>query len=172
MNRKFRLTLTGGLAIAAIAALGVLSPSHSAAIGESTQGRSPVAQACSPDRFPSRVGNPISCCQDGNRTWHTNNGTTLSFREHAAACTVSDGVGTNCGDGSSPFVRAPMVRAGPGIEWSVTAEEVHIFKPVSKPGKCGWEVKNVLECRVGCDWPTGACESIPNRSSTRLSTAA
>jgi len=120
-----------------------------------------AAGPCSPDGFPSGVGNPINCCQEGNRTYHTNDGRTLVYRIHAAPCTEADGVGTNCGVGSSPFVQCVYGPCGARIEWAVTAEEVHVFVPVSRPGKCGWEVKNVIECRVGCDWPAGAVRQYP-----------
>ena len=49
---------------------------------------------------------------------------------------------------------------GARIEWSVDAEAVHIFKPTSKPGTCGWAVENVTTCsppQCGDDrgWPVG-----------------
>jgi hypothetical protein len=120
-----------------------------------------VAGECSPDRFPSAVGNPISCCQEGRKTWHTNDGKTLALRVAGTACTEADGVGTNCGVGSSPFVQCTFGPCGIKSEWAVTAEEVHVFKPVGKPEKCGWEVKNVSSCLVGCAWPQGAVREYP-----------
>jgi hypothetical protein len=111
---------------------------------------------CSPDRFPSAVGNPISCCQEGNRTYHTNDGKTLALRVFAKPCTEADGESTNC-EGTG-CVYGPC---GARIEWAVTAEAVRVFKPVSKPEKCGWDVQKVINCRVGCDWPPGSNREYP-----------
>jgi hypothetical protein len=152
---------------------GKASPSSPSALGTSGTGvtsnafltgaatNKNAAGTCSPDGFSSAVGNPISCCQDGNRTWDTRDGRTLAFRVHAAACTEADGVGTNCGVGSSPFVQCTYGPCGARIEWAVTGKQVHIFGPVSMPNKCGWEVENVVACRVGCDWPAGAVREYP-----------
>jgi hypothetical protein len=115
-----------------------------------------VAGPCSPDGFPTRTGNPISCCQDGNRTWHTNDGKTLVLRIRGTPCTEADGVGTNCSGRECTY--GPC---GSRVEWAVTAKEVHIFRPNSKPETCGWEANDVIACKVGCDWPEGAVRRHP-----------
>ena len=120
-----------------------------------------VAGLCSPDQFSSSSPGPISCCQDGNRMWRTNNGTTLAFTFVGTACTEEDGVGTNCGEGSSPLVQCTYSPCGTRNEKVVRAREVHIFQPLSKPNKCGWSVIDVFECSLGCDWPTGAVRENP-----------
>ena len=62
---------------------------------------------------------------------------------------------TNCSGASCVY--GPC---GARIEWSVDAEAVHIFKPISNPGTCGWAVENVTTCsppQCGDDrgWPLG-----------------
>lgn len=115
-----------------------------------------VAGPCSPDGFPAGNVNPISCCQDGNRAWHTNDGKTLVLRIYGTPCTEADGVGTNCSGRECTY--GPC---GAKVEWAVTAQEVHIFRPNSKPETCGWEANHIIACRVGCDWPAGAVRNHP-----------
>jgi hypothetical protein len=107
-----------------------------------------VAGECSGDRFPARIGSPASCCQDGHRTWHTNNNKALIHRVYGEPCREADGVGTNCGD---DCVYGPC---GGRTEWAVNADEVFIFHPESLPDKCGWDIQGIGTCRVGdtCDW--------------------
>jgi hypothetical protein len=77
----------------------------------------------------------------------------------AARAAKANGKSTNCEGGEDEgCVYGPC---GGKKEWVVEAEEVHIFKPVSKPRKCGWAVRNVIACKVGCDWPKGSNRSYP-----------
>jgi hypothetical protein len=116
-----------------------------------------TADLCSPDRFQAQGPSPISCCQDGNRTWHTNDGKLLGYRVFANPCTEADGESTNCSG-----IGCTYGPCGARIEWAVTAAEVHIFRPVSMPQKCGWAVKDTVACRPGtCDWPAGADRDFP-----------
>jgi hypothetical protein len=118
-----------------------------------------AAGMCSADRFPINSGNPVSCCQDGNRAWYTDDGTRLVFRTYGNACTEEDGIGTNCGgDTGIPCTYGPC---GQRNEWAVDAAAVAIFRPDSKPGKCGWEARGVIGCVLGCDWPAGALRVHP-----------
>jgi hypothetical protein len=122
-----------------------------------------IASQCSGETFPSNLPSPLSCCQDGNRTFHTTPaagvGTVLAMRGRGLACTEADGVSTNCGVGAaSPCFHGPC---GAHTEWAVTAEEVHIFHPESKPAMCGYEATNVIEVRVGVDWAVGLSSSKP-----------
>ncbi len=121
-----------------------------------------IASLCSAERFPTNQVNSISCCQDGDRTWHTNNGTRLVFRTYDGnVCTEADGISTNCGVGTSPFVPCTYGPCGAKNEWAVDAEAVFVFMPTSKPDKCGWEARGVTGCALGCDWPTGAVRGHP-----------
>jgi hypothetical protein len=119
---------------------------------------------CSGDTFPSNLPGPLSCCQDGNRTFHTTSnasgaGTVLALRGQGTACTEADGVSTNCGVGTAgPCFNGPC---GAHIEWAVIAEEAHVFYPESKPAMCGYEVKNVIEVRSGVDWAVGSSHAKP-----------
>jgi hypothetical protein len=124
-----------------------------------------IPSNCSPDRFPITVPDgrpavPLSCCQDGNRTYHTNDGKTLAFRTFANPCTEADGVSTNC-EGRGCFYGP----CGAKIVRAVTAKKVNVFKPASEPEKCGWSVHNFIDCREGdCkDWPKRAKRSEPER---------
>ena len=59
--------------------------------------------------------------------------------------------------GSVPFVPCAYGPCGARTEWAIVAEEVRIFEPVSKPNKCGWEVRDIADVIVctdpdGCDW--------------------
>ena len=150
MNEKLWLRITTGIAIAAVA-LGV----PGLLLGESPQESTEVSESdagiCSGDRFPTSTSNPVQCCQDGNRTWHTNDNRVLSYRLYGEACREADGVGTNCGVGSTPFVPCAYGPCGVRTEWAIAAEAVHIFHPTSKPAKCGWEVSKIIECRVSSD---------------------
>jgi len=116
---------------------------------------------CSGDRFRKERGDPLSCCQEGNRTYHipADNRKRLIFRTYDKPCTGANGQSANCEGGESEgCVHGPC---GGKREWVVDAEELHIFKPVSQPGKCGWAVRNVIACREGCDWPKGSNLSDP-----------
>jgi hypothetical protein len=120
-----------------------------------------VAMACSPELLPSNETN-VGCCQDGNRMWATMDGHRMGYRLYdAPPCREADGLGTNCGVGSDPFKPCDYGPCGARIEWRVTAEAIHIFQPVSKPEKCGWQITNVTTCLVGCDWPVGSNRSNP-----------
>jgi hypothetical protein len=123
-----------------------------------------IVSNCSPDGFPITVDGvkkvPQSCCQEGNRTYHTNDGETLAFRILAKPCTEADGVSTNC-EGRGCFYGP----CGAKIVRAVTAKKVNIFKPASEPEKCGWSVHNFINCKEGdCkDWPNHAKRSEPER---------
>lgn len=150
MNEKLWLRITTGIAIATVA-LGVPALVIAESPRESTQVIQSDAGMCSGDRFPTSTSNPVQCCQDGNRTWHTNDNRVLSYRLYGEACREADGVGTNCGVGSTPFVPCAYGPCGVRTEWAIAAEAVHIFHPTSKPAKCGWEVSKIIECRVSSD---------------------
>jgi hypothetical protein len=117
-----------------------------------------IKSNCLPNRLRKDRGDALSCCQDGDRVYLTLDGKRMGFRTFGGKpCTLADGKSTNC---NSNCVYGPC---GAKIEWVVTAEEVHIFKPVSNPGKCGWEAHKVIECNEGdCkDWPIGGNRSDP-----------
>ena len=63
--------------------------------------------------------------------------------------------------GSDPFKPCDYGPCGARVEWRVTAEAIHIFQPVSKTEKCGWQVTDVVTCLVGCDWRAGSTRSNP-----------
>jgi hypothetical protein len=117
-----------------------------------------TAGNCSGDRFPKRVGDPIRCCQEGNRTYHipAPNSKRLIFRTYDKPCTEANGRSTNC-EGDETNQECAYGPCGGKREWVVEAEKVHIFKPVSRPRQCGWAVEGNLKCIEGdCkDWPTG-----------------
>jgi hypothetical protein len=127
-----------------------------------------IPSNCSPDRFPIKVPDdrpavPLSCCQDGDRTYHTNDGKRLAIRVLGTPCTEADGKGTNCeGRRDDPHTCA-YGPCGVKIELVVTGDQVFIFKPKKGPKKCGLEVREVSECSGGdCgDWPIGKTRSIP-----------
>lgn len=150
MNEKLWLRITTGIAIAMVA-LGVPGLLLGESPQESTEVNQSDAGICSGDRFPTSTSNPVQCCQDGNRTWHTNDNRVLSYRLYGEACREADGVGTNCGVGSTRFVPCAYGPCGVRTEWAIAAEAVHIFHPTSKPAKCGWEVSKIIECRVSSD---------------------
>jgi hypothetical protein len=163
MNHRLRLRFAPRIAITAMAVLGVPVLLLAGASGESTQGEQSVAEMCSGDRFPTNLPNPVQCCQDGHRTWHTNDNRVLSYRTYGEACREADGVGTNCGVGSTPFVPCAYGPCGAKTEWAIEAEDVQIFEPMSKPTKCGWEVLNIIACRVTAD-PDGCAKIGGTRS--------
>lgn len=162
MNQKLRIRIATGIAIATVA-LGVPAFLLGESPRESTQVIQSDAGMCSGDRFPTSVGNPAQCCQDGNRTWHANDNRVLSYRIYGEACREADGVGTNCGVGSTPFVPCAYGPCGVRTEWAIEAEAVHVFHPTSKPAKCGWEVSKIIGCRVSSE-PAG-CGRLGNTRS-------
>jgi hypothetical protein len=115
-----------------------------------------IKSNCLPNRLRKDRGDPISCCQDGNRMYLTLDGHKMGFRTISAKpCASADGKSKNC-EGEQ-CVYGPC---GGKIEWLVTADEVHIFKPVSNPGNCGWEARGIKECEK-CDFPIGGNRSDP-----------
>ena len=147
---------------------GAPGPGHGSAASDlaSIQGRKPGPEQCSSGRFPTNVSNPVQCCQDGNRTWHTNDGRVLAYRTYGRPCREANGVGTNCGVGSTPFVPCAFGPCGGMTVWAVLADEVRVFFPISKPKKCGWEVRNIQTCLIsedpdGCVGPPGSTRSKP-----------
>jgi hypothetical protein len=123
---------------------------------------------CSPDRFPivvpdNRPAVPLSCCQDGDRTYQTNDGKTLAIRVLGTPCTEADGKGANCEGQRRDDPRACAYGpCGLKIESVVTGNQVFIFKPKKGPKKCGLEVRDVSKCEGDCgDWPIGKTRSDP-----------
>jgi hypothetical protein len=149
---------------AAITLASAVPPSAVPASAAFDGGR-PRAGACSDDRFPNTLPNPVQCCQDGNRTWHTTASGILVYRTYGPACREADGVGTNCGLGSDPFVPCAYGPCGTKNEWSIGAEEVWVFAPVSMPSKCGWEARGITRCTTtdadGCEWQKRGVRGFP-----------
>jgi hypothetical protein len=131
----------------------------------------PGATTCDGDRFPIRYadGRPVaatlSCCQDGNRTWHVSAEGTLGYRVYGDPCREADGVGTNCGAGSVPFTPCPFGPCGARIEWFMEASDLRVFHPSSMPAKCGWAATGITSCSTsdpeGCDWVQQGERSFP-----------
>jgi hypothetical protein len=117
-----------------------------------------IKSNCLPNRLRKDRGDALSCCQDRDRMYITLDGKTMAFRTFGKPCTLADGKSTNCEGRQCVYGSC-----GGKIEWEVTAEAVHIFKPVSNPGTCGWEAHKVIECKQGdCkDWPIGGNRSDP-----------
>jgi hypothetical protein len=124
-----------------------------------TQPGDKIKSNCLPNRLRKDRGDPISCCQDGDRMFLTLDGKRIGFRTFGdKPCTLADGKSTNC-----EGMQCVFGPCGGKMEWVATAEEVHIFKPVSNPGKCGWEARKVIACNEGdCkDWTIGGNRSDP-----------
>ena len=123
------------------------------------------AEACDGDHFPTNLVNPLKCCQDGNRTWHTNNGKVLVYRVYGEPCREADGVGTNCGVGTDPFVQCTYGPCGARNVWRVDAAEVHVFHPDSGRDKCGWSAIGITACTKfegdECDWAQQGTRDFP-----------
>ena len=100
-----------------------------------------AATACDPGRFPAHLTDPIHCCLDGDRTWHTvGSGTNMgrvAQRSYGAACRQADGVTTGCGDGD-PFPVCTYGPCGARNEWVAGTNPSYIFIPASAPTVCGW----------------------------------
>jgi hypothetical protein len=130
-----------------------------------------IPSNCSRDSFPITVDGvkkePLSCCQEGGRTYHTNDGKTLAIRVLGAPCTEADGKGVNCEGRQDDPQTCAYGPCGAKKEFVVTAVKVHIFKPNvehhGKPKKCGWTVNQFIECRLGdCkDWTKDSDHSDP-----------
>jgi len=158
-NRKCRLNAFGFVTamLTAFFAATLLGDGSAQADPASPPSGQPVAEECWADRFPVLGGIPVQCCQDGQRTWHTNDNRVLAFRTYGSPCREADGIGVNCGVGSVPFVPCAYGPCGGRNEWAIVAEEVRIFEPVSKPNKCGWEVRDIVDVIIctdpdGCEW--------------------
>jgi hypothetical protein len=100
------------------------------------------ASTCDGSFFPSSVGNPFECCQDGASAWFTiNNGSRngqLAWRTYGTACTTSDG-GGYCADPNSGY---PTCNYGPcgamNNQFSQPdASDAAVFYPVSNASLCG-----------------------------------
>ena len=146
MSLKSLLRFTSMIAISAVAALGAPSLLLGGAPQKPSQPAQSLAEICSSDRFSVNSQDPVQCCQDGNRTWDAPDSQRLVYRVYGLPCREADGVGTNCGEGSSPFVQCTYGPCGGRVEWAIKAQSVHIFLPVSKPSKCGWEALGILDC--------------------------
>jgi hypothetical protein len=118
-----------------------------------------IRSNCLPNHLRKDQGPTRSCCQDGDRMYNTLDGMRMRVRSFGGKpCTLADGKSTNC-EGTQ-CVYGPC---GGKVEFDVTAKEVKIFKPVSNPGKCGWEARKIESCNIGdCkDWPIGGNRSDP-----------
>jgi hypothetical protein len=126
-----------------------------------------VAGDCDGGHFGFNQGlpNPLSCCQDGNGSWHTNDGKMLAHRVHGDPCREADGTGTNCGLGSQPFVQCEYGPCSSRKVWVLQAASVHIFHPTSNPAKCGWDAEGIKSCQnfegEECDWQVKGSRSFP-----------
>jgi len=135
---------------------GLLSP---IALSVSSADRQSGADVCSGDRLstssPTGTTHP-QCCQDGQHTWLDTGTGILAHRTDGEACREADGVGTNCGVGSTPFIQCVYGPCGAKTEWRIHAAEIRIFVPESMPSKCGWEARGIVSCEAddpdGCGW--------------------
>jgi hypothetical protein len=122
------------------------------------------AGTCDGGRFPTI--NPVeSCCEEVNRTWHMPGGGRLAYRVYGDPCREADGVGTQCGAGSDPFVPCVYGPCGARNVWVLHAEEIHVFRPVSNPDKCGWHAEGITSCQSfegdECEWENQGSRSFP-----------
>ena len=127
-----------------------------------------IKSNCLPNRLRKDRGDPISCCQDGDRMYLTLDGHKMAFRTLGGKpCTEADGKGANCEGQQDDPQTCAYGPCGAKKEFIVTAEKVHIFKPHvehhGKPKKCGWTVNQFIECKLGdCkDWTKGSDHSDP-----------
>lgn len=101
------------------------------------------ATPCSGSGFPTNVGDPLQCCQDGEFTWHiVGSGANLgrvAKRIYGRPCRQSDGVSKNCGVGTNPFVPCTFGPCGSRTEWVAGSNPSRVFVPSSQPNVCGWD---------------------------------
>lgn len=103
----------------------------------------PQPAACSEERIP--FGEDImQCCEIGNRSWLTRDGTFLVRRTYGTPCRREDGEGTDCGVGTG--VQCAYGPCGVRNDWRLDGANVVIFEPESDPQRCGWHVEDVTRC--------------------------
>ncbi len=153
MRRRTLLVCIIGIALVTIATFGIPALRRGAMVQGATQNNNPGnAQLCSSDRFPTGTGNSSQCCQEGNRTWHKSSNGNLVYRTYGEPCREEDGVGVNCGEGSNKL--CAYGPCGARVEWALEAEYAYVFRPTSKPNKCGWSAVNITDYFL-CKDPDG-----------------
>jgi hypothetical protein len=105
-----------------------------------------VATACSGSRFPA-IGDPLSCCELGDETWHVIGSPgadygKLAYRTYGNPCKLEDGVTAGCGIGTQPMVQCFYGPCGARNQWAAGGGDAgaHIFVPRTDPALCGWDV--------------------------------
>jgi hypothetical protein len=116
-----------------------------------SHGKSPAAHACESTMF---MGSVHECCRDGNRAVYVatppgESERALFFREILTPCTMLDG-SSQCGRDLG--IMCNVGPCGGFAAARVNATHVTVFKPTSKPDKCGWEARGDVTCVSGCDW--------------------
>jgi hypothetical protein len=106
------------------------------------------ATTCSSCRFPTNLGAPLRCCQQGQLTWHIppNAPNRVAQRQFALACRQSNGISTKCGVGSNPFVPCAYGPCGARADWIHDGSNpAMVFFPTSQPTVCGYDASNTSD---------------------------